>query len=273
MISSAMSLHVFPHVRPLKMDVRAAWECATHSGWEALTRSAIPSTIMPATHMRGIIKEGQQTGYSPLMDEFKSVQALPTRDELSARFPRQARSILARSFWFLLAGLFAVVAYLVLAATPLTSAPAGLEAAILRLTNWILLITVLIVAIKLLYEVVYFLMFSYAIELEHLTITKGVFFRSRSSFPMAKVNDVSIQRSPIELLFGLYAINVLTASPVSTYGRVGGLNRRNAASLQAFLLALVETTLPDVKEAAAERIARTHLSADEADVALHTSAR
>ena len=103
-------------------------------------------------------------------------------------------------------------------------------------------------AAHVIYELLLFLSYGYGIEREHLTIIYGLFFRTRASFPIGKINDVSLHRTPIEMLFGVTTLTILTASPTGQYGSIEGLPPSTAQGLQAYLLALVETTLPDVDD-------------------------
>ena len=204
----------------------------------------------------------------PHMDEFRAAAPLPTRDDLASRFPRRFRVVFARSFYFLLAGLTAVVGLII---SLFVDNPGDSEvvSAAISAFQWFLLGVLAVVMLRIIYEIVAHLMFEYSIELEHLNIVQGIFFRSRASFPIARLNDVSIQRTPVEMLFGLYSIKVLTASPIGLYGAIDGLSRHDAVGLQSLILALVETTLPNVRERSAHRVIAEDLTPEEADREIH----
>lgn len=204
------------------------------------------------------------------MDEFEKVQPLHLRVNLEEKYPRELRSIIKRSFLFIIAPIFLIGAYFLnqirLSQDPI-DAPLGY--ALDGLYMWLLIITGIIALIKLIYEILYHVTYSFSIEGEHFTITKGILFRSRAAFPIARINDVGIQRTPLDMIFFLYTINILTASPVATEGRVSGLSKVASANLQAFLLTLVESTLPDVKERAVNKILEEELPPEEADKLIH----
>ena len=184
-----------------------------------------------------------------------SVEAVETRVDLREMFPQSIRLAFEESFAYLI-GLFLITAGYIWFATSLPVLPEGpsLIGSTELVLRWFFYIAVTICGGKLLYELIYFLVYRYTIELEHLTITRGVLFRTRTSFPIAKINDVSLRRNPIEILFGVYNLTILTASPVANSGTIEGLPARSAHGLQSYLLALVETTLPDVREKVAENV-------------------
>lgn len=116
----------------------------------------------------------------------------------------------------------------------------------------VFLLTAIIFLGKLAYEYLYYLMFAYVIEQEQFTITQGVLLRERSALPLVKINNISLKRTPLEFLFGLHTVEVLTASPITTDCTVIGLSKKNAIDLQTYILALVETALPKVTESTAD---------------------
>lgn len=211
-----------------------------------------------------------------MADEFEAIKAVPTRVDLKERFPLTLRYIFCKSFWFLLAtGLIAAARIWIGTYHPPINDPSleiahgAIQKGMGSFFDYLFFAAFICTVLKLIYEFVFRAMFTYSIELEHLTVTRGIFFRSRSSFPLARINDVSLKRTPVEMLFLLYAIDVLTASPISTYGRIEGLSKKDAVDLQTYLLALVETTLPDVREKAADQAQTKKLSPPEVDKLIH----
>lgn len=191
-----------------------------------------------------------------MTDEFESIKSVPTRIDLKAQYPIAFRTIFERSFWFLLAEAIVLYGYIT-ATTDMQNnglESIQIETAANDTLYYVAKIVSIICILKLLYEALNHYMYSYIIELEHLTITRGVFQRTRASFPIAKVNDVSLKRNLLQLIFGIYVVDVLTASPEIKYGEVYGLNSQNAIDLQSYLLTLVETTLPQVRNNAGNEI-------------------
>ena len=204
------------------------------------------------------------------IDEFESVKATPTRISLRNRYPQRLRVIIERSIWVVLILLVTLVGYLDFLNVTTFAGNSGVPDRVVGIVFDLLLGAVLIVcAIKIAYEFLYFMMYNYTIEREHLIISSGVLFRSRAAFPLAKINDISLQRSPIGLILGLYSLNVLTASAISQYGKIDGLSKKDAVDFQAFLLTLLETALPNINEEAAEIVLENNLPDKTADKIIH----
>lgn len=193
--------------------------------------------------------------------------SLPTRVYLKQRYPQSWRNILRRCFLPFLALVLAAIGFIQVGSITDLDTRAG--ELLQQLMTYLFTVTLVVAVFLLIYEFLYHFLYDYVIELEHLTITRGVFFRSRSSFPIAGINDVSLQRNFFELLFGLHSLSVLTASPVSEFGSIEGLPKSSAIGLQSHLLILVETTRPNVNENAAEKIMANVLTAEQADNLLH----
>ena len=208
------------------------------------------------------------------MGKFEELKNIPTRVHLDKRYPLSVFSILDRSFWFLAAIAVALFSYLVFIFGP--SDPFVKTEAI---DNWAAEVFVYIIfgvalafVIKFAYECLYYYLYSYKIELEHIAITKGVILRSRDSAPIAKINDICISRNFIQMIFGLYSIDIQTASPVLNNLKIDNVAKESALGIQEFLLAMVETTLPNVREQAAEKIIREEIAGNQADKLLHRAA-
>ena len=170
-------------------------------------------------------------------------------------FPQSIRLAFAESFLYLIGLALVVTGYISFASQlpPAADTPNIIDGAEILL-RWVLYLAISICGGKLIYELLCFLVYRYSIELEHLTVLRGILFRTRASLPLAKINDVTLHRGPIEILFGIYSISVLTASPTASDGTIEGLTSKSAHGLQSYLLALVETTLPDVRENVAGNI-------------------
>jgi membrane protein YdbS with pleckstrin-like domain len=199
--------------------------------------------------------EEEKTAVTEPIVETPATAKVQTRLDLKQMFPQSARLAFEESFFYLL-GLAVVTTGYIWASLQLPHVSDGniVTDGTESILRSIFYVAVVIAGGKLLYEVVFFLAYRYTIELEHLTISRGVFFPSRASFPIAKINDVSLHRNPIEILFGLYNLTILTASPGNDYAAIEGLPKRSAYGLQTYLLALVETTLPAVRDKKADDI-------------------
>lgn len=206
-----------------------------------------------------------------MIDEFQSVKALPTRLNLKELYPHTFRSIFAKSFWPLLALLVVTIGYYYAVSDidNLGNSEVPIESLSAQTLYYILRVVSVICIGKLIYEFLFWLTYSYYLEVEHLTIVRGLIYRTRASFPIAKINDVSLKRNLIELIFGIYVVDILTASPEVNFGEIYGLSKKNAVNLQTHLLALVETTLPDVKENVVEAAMERDLTAEQLDKLIH----
>jgi membrane protein YdbS with pleckstrin-like domain len=185
------------------------------------------------------------------LDEFESVKEIPTRVNLKMRYPQSPFVIIEKSVWFLLAIVVVLLGYYQLNQPELDQAFYEEAARGVKIVfDYLLVVILILTGIKIIYETLHHLMYNYNIELEHLVITRGVFMRTRASFPIAKINDASLTRNFVELIFGLYSLNILTASPTLTTGTISGLRKKEAVDLQAYLMLLVETTLPQINKEA-----------------------
>lgn len=184
-------------------------------------------------------------------DEFEDSTDLSDNLNLRQRYPQSFRYVIQRS-------LVAVALFLACAAL-LFFMPLPVYAraghGLFLVLGVALLLVMLGCTVRFLYDLTYYWIFSYSIQLDHFSITRGVLFRSRMSLPIAKINDVTIKRGPIELMLQLYRIEILTGSALmGETVQIPGLSRDNAAALQKYLLALVETTLPVPDKVLAERV-------------------
>lgn len=129
------------------------------------------------------------------------------------------------------------------------------------LATALLLASFCVLVLKLLYEVFYYLLFDYRVENQQLIIVKGVFWRSRATFPLAKLTDVYVERNPLELIFFVSTLQVTTAAALSgvNFGGIEGLPYQTAKSLQSFVSELASTVQPKVGEAQANEILSENL--------------
>lgn len=188
----------------------------------------------------------------------KSIEELSPvamRINLRSEFPRPLRAILRRAMAPLLIFVFALVAIWTLDRFVRAALPEGglILDSFQMICMLIVALLTLFVAARVLYEIIHFMTYHYMVELEHLVITKGLFYRARASVPLAQITDVSLSRGPIDLMFNLYDVRIMTASPSAELTKIDCLSPRRAIGLQERLLSLIETALPNIDERAAER--------------------
>ena len=188
------------------------------------------------------------------MLDIQDSNPIPSRINLRKEFPLAIRSIFLRSFIWMVPFfvIVLVVPYFYDTLRPVfpenSLAVQGIDLVLMVLIG----IALVLMLGKFIHEVFYYIFYDYQVEMEHLVITKGLFNRSRASVPISKINDCSLQRGILELFFGLYHVRVMTSSPLADLTSVEGVSSRNAVGLQNRILSLVETTLPEMKEAEAE---------------------
>ncbi len=185
---------------------------------------------------------------------------LPAVEDLRAKYPVATRSIFRRSaLW-----IFVYCGFLICFLLTIYLIPESwferrevtyqfFQGLLHIVARYFVIGGLLVVFLKLAYELLYLKLYRYQIELEHLVISQGVLFRSRASVLLAKINDVEIERGALDLIFGLYNVAVLSPAPSqSTF--IEGLSSHHAIELQNKLLAMIESASPDVNTAAADHM-------------------
>jgi len=171
-------------------------------------------------------------------------------------YPIAIRSVFKRSLHWILVFLMLIIAITVFD-NMLPGNGTASEKVFFMLASTMLTVGSILLAGKLLYEVVYFYFYYYSIELDHVIVSRGVFFKTRASFPLARLAVVNFDRDIIDFLFLLHNIRITTTSTVVEIGSIEGLSIKNATALQNYFLALTNTTLRPVDEDQAQRTLST----------------
>lgn len=209
-------------------------------------------------------------GTGPHEQQRHGAHGAPTHEgkepvNLRRAYPIAFRSIIRRSIHWLLGFLILIILLTAIDwIRPTTGTMA--ESVFFMLGTTLFFIGLTLLAAKLVYELLYYHVYYYGTELEHLVISRGLFFKTRASFPLARMADVYVNRTPIDLLFGLYNLRITTPSPVAEHGAIDGLGRKRAIDLQNYLLALVNTTVAPVDEQAATDTLRALKATEEPTV-------
>ena len=203
-----------------------------------------------------------------ILDEFEQVKKLPTRVDLKRRYPQSILVIIEKNLWFFLAIILTFIGYVKLHYTQEVDQEFALavDYGVAQVFDYLMYGLLIFTSVKIIYDVVFHLMYNYTLEMEHLVVTQGIFKRSRASLPIAKVNDVSLTRNFSELLLGLYSINILTASNSEVSGVISGLRKKEALDLQAYIMILVESTLPQINRKALEIMNKKNLSSEHREI-------
>ncbi|MBN8549701.1 MAG: PH domain-containing protein [Deltaproteobacteria bacterium] len=81
----------------------------------------------------------------------------------------------------------------------------------------------------------------YGIYDGHLLITQGILLKQRGFFPLSRITDIYLERTPIDLLFGLHTLHISTPTSLSErFARIEGLNLSTALALQQLLSSVLE---------------------------------
>lgn len=86
-------------------------------------------------------------------------------------------------------------------------------------------IPLLLLFLSILYNILYYNLFSFIVEAEKISITSGVLFPSTREIEFRSVQNVSTTKGPILMLCGLENVQGFTSSPgqiVVTYNKNGG---------------------------------------------------
>lgn len=96
--------------------------------------------------------------------------------------------------------------------------------------------------------------FSYGLGAREIVIESGVLSRNRRSIPFARIQDVDIERGPLERLLGLAKVRIETGGAGSDEGVLDSLSVREADRLRAALRAGKAGELGDAAPAPAGRV-------------------
>jgi len=115
------------------------------------------------------------------------------------------------------------------------------NAAELELQTIIILSTAVFIfsvsALKITFAVLHHIFLRYYIKSNQLIVVKGVFLQRFASFPLERIFGVQVCQSFIDLIFGLYNIDVVTAASEQVAPlRIAGLDRTSAYGLEEFLM-------------------------------------
>lgn len=81
----------------------------------------------------------------------------------------------------------------------------------------------------------------YGIEEGQLVIARGIIIRERGYFQLSRITEVYLDRSFIDVIFGLYTLRISTPTAVSDkFARIDGLSEDNALSLQHHISLILE---------------------------------
>lgn len=109
-----------------------------------------------------------------------------------------------------------------------------------RSIGWILLAAAVLGAVMLVVTWVGWRRFTYTIGEHELVIERGLLNRSRRSIPLARIQDVSIERKPLARLFGLAEVKVETGGGEKDEAVLDSVSMAEAERVRAALRGLTE---------------------------------
>jgi putative membrane protein len=128
-----------------------------------------------------------------------------------------------------------------------------------RSIGWILLAAAVLGAVMLAITWVGWRRFTYTVAEHELVIERGLLNRSRRSIPLARIQDVSIERKPLARLFGLAEVKVETGGGEKDEAVLDSVSLAEAERLRAALRGHHAPTVPlesgDIGVAAADAAA------------------
>lgn len=81
----------------------------------------------------------------------------------------------------------------------------------------------------------------YGINDGHLVISRGIILKKRGLFPLSRITDVYLERSALDLVYGLHTLRISTPTLLSErFAQIDGLDARTAMRLQCELARLLE---------------------------------
>lgn len=134
-------------------------------------------------------------------------------------------------------------ALLVTAAFCLATATTGLALIAAGLPIWLVVaseavVVAAIVAYAVMWPRLSYNRWSYTIGEHTLEIEHGVIYRTQSSVPWLRIQNVDVQQGPLERHFGIVSLVIRTAS-ASTDGAIPGIAAEDAESLRQMILGRV----------------------------------
>lgn len=131
-----------------------------------------------------------------------------------------------------------------IAARPESELGLQISPLLLQWLNWLALGAWGVWGLRFLYEQIARLTLFYGIEDGHFVIARGVIIRERGGFPLARLTDMYLESSLINLLLGVRTLHLATPTTLSEkFARIDGLDARVAVALLRRLSRLVDRSI------------------------------
>lgn len=119
----------------------------------------------------------------------------------------------------------------------------------------------LLLLVLLLVGFVGWLRFTWRVEEDELRVEQGLFVRKKRYVPRDRIQAIDISSGPLQRLFGLVRVNVLTAGGAAPEAEISAITRKDARAIQEALQVKVKTGEISTEEASwpAYRISRKRL--------------
>lgn len=99
---------------------------------------------------------------------------------------------------------------------------------------------ILIVLASYVFQYYYFKSYFYNATKDTLVIKKGVFTKNEINLPFKRIQDVYVDQDILDRIFGLYDVNVSSATAISAYlSHIDGLNKENSEKVKKLIMKAV----------------------------------
>ncbi len=171
------------------------------------------------------------------------------KSDLVRRYPISPLLDIRRTFWQLLAVvLVGTMATLSAFGVSVNYASPEVELIVAQGAKMLAFALLAVWLARVVYEALVRITTYYGIEDGHLVISRGIILKKRGFFPLSRITDVYIERSLLDLFFGLHTLHISTPTSLSErFARIDGLGAYSATALQRKLTAVLERSHPPLE--------------------------
>lgn len=167
-----------------------------------------------------------------------SATETPKRETLRQTIPLQRRKILKKSFSGVMSALgFSFLAGVVLFFVVRFDVDREvIQDPALAWVGFGLLVLMLLFS-RMVYQWLYFLTYFYDMDENNFIVRKGVITRKEVTLPFSKITDVYVDQDILDVIFGLYDLNISTPTVESgEFAHIDGLNKKGSTKLKELII-------------------------------------
>lgn len=187
------------------------------------------------------------------------------RVDLKLRYPISLRLSYRRSFPWIVAAAACVLLSWAVQVVPVLQIPSlTVKSFAIEVSSFAAVILFLIGLATMVYQIKLIRSYEYELDAGNLIISKGIVLRERGCFPLARITDIYLDHTFLDLIFGIYTLHVFTPSAVSgNFAKIDGLTGVVGAMLQTHLISCTgnRIELPSLasNKSNIKRFSRPHL--------------